>query len=67
VAGSFTTLNSSNMNRLGRLNPDGSLDAGFNPNVNSTVYSLALQTDGKIVIAGGFGSVSGQPRAGSPD
>ncbi len=43
-----------------RLNPDGSLDSAFNPFSSSTqVNSVALQTDGKILIGGGnftFGS-----------
>src|SRR4051812_9524339 len=30
-------------NNIARLNPDGTLDMGFNPNANSPVYALALQ------------------------
>jgi uncharacterized delta-60 repeat protein len=40
---------------LGRLNPDGTLDDTFNPPTNSVlrdIYCLALQPDGKIVLAG---------------
>ncbi len=38
-----------------RLNSDGSTDSsGFQQQPNSTVTKLALQTDGKIVIAGTF-------------
>ena len=37
----------------------GDVDAGFNPNVGSTVTSTALQTDGKIVIGGSFTTVGG--------
>ena len=30
----------------------GDLDAGFNPNADDVVQSIALQSDGKIVIGG---------------
>ena len=42
-------------NHIARLNPDGTVDTDFNPIVNAantTVYAIALQTDGKIVLAG---------------
>ena len=45
-------------NRLARLNVDGSLDTGFNPNLGGLlqpqVFALALQADGKIVAGGSF-------------
>src|SRR5947207_974661 len=53
---------------LARLNGDGTLDNGFKPVVagqdipETTVYSIAVQPDGKIVIAGSFTSVDGQSR-----
>ena len=34
----------------------------FNPNANARVYSMAVQTDGKIVAAGQFTNIGGQPR-----
>ncbi|MGZ4971831.1 MAG: delta-60 repeat domain-containing protein, partial [Limisphaerales bacterium] len=58
----FTNLNGTNINHLARLNADGSLDLSFNPNVSGTVYSLALQTDGQVIVGGNFYSVSGQSR-----
>ena len=43
---------------LKRLNPNGSLDAAFNSGVtgsdNSSVNALAVQGDGKIIVAGQF-------------
>ncbi len=48
-------------NRVARLNASGTLD-GFNPNVNGTVYSMAVQADGKIVIGGAFTVVGGVAR-----
>jgi uncharacterized delta-60 repeat protein len=70
VGGSYFLLNGQTRTNLGRLNPDGSLDAAFNPVVTGpttsngppAVYSLALQADGKILLAGHFSSVAGQPR-----
>ena len=35
---------------LARLNPDGSIDASFNANVNALIYRIVLQPDGKIII-----------------
>ena len=49
-------------NRIARLHPDGSLDASFNPDVNNNVLSLALQSDGKILLGGLFSSIDGQSR-----
>ena len=43
---------------LWRLNADGSADTvftnNFNPNIDGTFYSLALQPDGRILAGGGF-------------
>ncbi len=60
VGGAFTAVvpagasTATVRNRLARFNADGSLDTGFNPNANSTVYSLAVQADTKIVVGGQF-------------
>ena len=64
VAGTFTTLGgggtgTSTRNRIARLNPDGSLDAGFNPGANNHAYAMALQTDGKILVGGVFTTLGG--------
>ena len=48
---------------MARLNVNGTLDTTFNPNVNSTVNSLAIQKDGQIVIGGLFATVGGVSRA----
>ncbi len=58
----FNTGTNTTATRRGivRINSDGSLESGFNPFSSSTqVNSVALQTDGKILIGGGdfaFGS-----------
>jgi uncharacterized delta-60 repeat protein len=43
--------------RIARLNADGSVDTGFDPNANNEVGSIALQPDGKILIGGGFSTL----------
>ena len=48
---------------LHRANPDGSLDMGFNPTASdsrATVYAIAFQADGKMLVAGAFRSIGGQ-------
>ncbi|MBI5382307.1 MAG: delta-60 repeat domain-containing protein [Opitutae bacterium] len=54
----FTTPNGSvSGNNLLRLNADGTLDTGFNPNPNGNVGVILVQTDKRIVIGGGFTSL----------
>ncbi len=69
VGGGFTTLGgggtgSTMRNHLGRLNADGSIDPGFDPGMNSpgpedSVFTCALQPDGKIVVGGSFTMLGG--------
>ena len=42
----------------------GSILNGFNPNANDTVFPIALQADGRILIGGIFTTVRGEPRNG---
>ena len=61
VGGAFASLNGDNFNYIGQLNDDGTPDATFNVGglgANGTVYALAVQTDGKIVIGGDFTAVN---------
>jgi len=41
-------------NGIARVNADGSLDPGFDPNANNSVNCVTLQTDGKILLGGPF-------------
>jgi uncharacterized delta-60 repeat protein len=69
VGGSFTTLNGVTVNRVARLNADGTPDTAFTDAVkstgtntgfdNNTVFSVTLQTDGKIVVGGSFTTLNG--------
>ena len=70
VGGSFAHLNGVNANGFGRLDGDningrcGSPDPSFNAGgsgANNTVYALAVQSNGKIVIGGDFTQVNGVP------
>jgi uncharacterized delta-60 repeat protein/uncharacterized repeat protein (TIGR01451 family) len=68
LAGDFTTLQPNGAptpttrNRIARLNSDGSVDSGFDPNANDTVYNVAVQMDGKILLGGEFTTVGGTAR-----
>ncbi len=59
IGGSFSAVGGVTRNRVARLNADGSLDTAFDPGSgpNNWVESLALQTDGKVIIGGAFSSV----------
>ena len=65
VGGYFNNYNGTTLGHIARLNVDGSLDASFNPTgvgFDNAVLSLALQTDGKIVVGGDFGLYNGGGR-----
>ena len=72
VAGSFLTSFGAPRNLVMRLNPDGSVDPGFDPGDGPMtlppqlpfVSSATVQEDGKILIQGGFTSVDGTQRIG---
>ncbi len=69
IGGAFTTLTPNltttpvARNYLARINADGTVDANYNPNPNSTVNALAIQSDGKLLAGGTFTSV--QPNNGT--
>lgn len=57
IGGTFTTVVGTARNRIARLNSDGSLDTGFNPNMNTTVASIKLASDGSIWVGGLFTTI----------
>jgi uncharacterized delta-60 repeat protein len=71
LAGEFTSLQPNNSpapvsrQHLARLNPDGTLDAGFTTGTNNTLHCVLQQPDGKIVFGGIFNTVF-PPDGGSP-
>jgi uncharacterized delta-60 repeat protein len=56
VVGSFTQINGFSINRIARLITDGSLDTTFQigNGPDNSVFAVAIQPDGKIVIGGAF-------------
>lgn len=65
IGGNFSTYNGTGRSKIARVNSDGSLDASLNPGTGPNLYpsSLALQTDGKIILAGLFSVYNGTSRA----
>ena len=56
ISGNFASVNNSfGTGGFARLNADGSTDTSFNRGISSgNVQAIAVQTDGKILIGGGF-------------
>jgi uncharacterized delta-60 repeat protein len=61
VAGLFITLDGQGHFCLGRLNPDGTVDATFNASDGLEASCLALEPDGKILVGGNFTGPAGAP------
>jgi uncharacterized delta-60 repeat protein len=63
VGGFFTTFNGVTVNRIVRLNADGTRDTAFTTNTgtgaDSNVSAIAIQSDGKILLGGGFATFNG--------
>ncbi len=64
VAGSFSSFNGTQKPGIARLNPDGSFDPGFNPDleVPGAVWAVVVQSDGKPIMGLGSVLVDGIPR-----
>ncbi len=56
ISGDFTEFNGIPMNRIARLNSDGSIDTSFNigTGANAGAGGMCLQPDGKIILTGQF-------------
>ena len=65
VVGAFTTYDGVTVNRIVRLNADGTRDTTFNPGTaaDSSAVTVSIQSDGKILIGGLFSSFNGTPRS----
>ncbi len=64
IIGGFDFVNGTLASKIQRLNANGTADATFNPGVigaNGFIAAVALQPDGRILIAGGFTSYNGTP------
>jgi uncharacterized delta-60 repeat protein len=64
IGGSFSSYDGGVAGNVARLNLNGSLDAGFNPGsgADGTVWAVAVQPDGKVLIGGDFTHINGTPR-----
>ena len=70
VGGPFTNFNGVSRAGIARLNPNGTLDNSFDPGTGflidnngayGAVYSLSIQSDGKIIVGGIFTLYNGIP------
>lgn len=65
VGGAFSNYNGTPCTRLVRLSADGAVDTAFvtamgvGPNTSASVNAIAIETSGKILVAGSFTSFSG--------
>ncbi len=61
IGGQFTQIGANIRGRIAKLNADGTLDNSFNPpgGANGNVYDIDVQSNGKIVVSGGFGALNG--------
>ena len=61
VTGWFTSYNGTPANRIIRLNTDGTVDSTFayGTGFNNVTLNTAIQSDGKIIVAGVFTSYNG--------
>ncbi len=61
VGGGFSTYQGLSANRIIRLNSDGSIDNSFDTGTgfNGSVYSKSIQSDGKVIVGGGFSTYQG--------
>lgn len=62
VGGDFTSIAGVSRARVGRLNPNGTMDSSFFLDANYSVHSLAAQCDGSVVMGGHFTQIGGQSR-----
>lgn len=61
VGGNFSEFNGTLVNKIARLNIDGTLDTNFiiGNGFNNDVYTIKIQPDGKILVGGNFTSFDG--------
>jgi uncharacterized delta-60 repeat protein len=64
IGGNFTRYNGTNINRIVRLNSDGTIDTSFNVGTgfNSTVNDIQEDSSGNIYVCGNFTTYKGTGR-----
>ena len=65
IGGDFTSVLGNPINRIARLNSDGTFDFSFNPGtgMNNSVRAITVQPDGRIIVGGNFTTVNNQLRS----
>lgn len=61
IGGYFTSFNGTTRNSIARLNTDGTLDTSFASGFatdSAIVYSIVIQSDGRILVGGSFANYS---------
>lgn len=66
IGGAFTLVSDGARNRVARLSANGMLDPSFDPGTGAdgSVTTLAVQTDGKVLLGGTFANTNGTARTG---
>jgi len=73
IMGDFTSYNGTPVNRIARINPDGSIDTTFNTGVGVNgvghygfivMTDAILQPDGKVILTGDFSAYENTPYSG---
>ena len=63
VGGDFTALGGGtaavSRRNLGRIESDGTVDAGFNPGTDGEIDAMAVQPDGRVLVGGEFTKLGG--------
>lgn len=69
IGGSFTSINSTGMTNIARLNADGTIDTSFRPvavggsqSSLPVFYALAIDSAGRVVVGGDFATANGLAR-----
>ncbi len=68
AGGTFTSIGGQTRNHIARLDATTALADSFNPNATGgapmgSIYSIAAQADGRILVGGTFEGIGGQTRA----
>ncbi len=64
IAGSFLSIGTLGQKYIARLNPNGTLDTGFQPpNFNFPVFAVLPDQAGRLYLGGPFSLADGQPRS----
>jgi uncharacterized delta-60 repeat protein len=70
IGGLFTQVDSTNRNGVARLTSEGRLDLSFDPGAGAntrgglSVWTVKLQQNGDVLLAGAFSTIDGVPRPG---